>query len=182
MKALSVRQPWAWCIVSGFKSVENRTWTTKYRGPILIHASSAAGEITDDLEAKLANIHPSVGKAITGETVADDDPGGYVLGAIIGQVNLVGIVEASSPKTLRKACIAAGFGAWYDAQPIDPAKWFIGPVAWLVDSPVQFKDPVDCLGRVSLFTPAEDVLAEVSKRLLIAQAAGRMARRELAAK
>jgi len=26
MKALSVRQPWAWLIVHGYKDVENRTW------------------------------------------------------------------------------------------------------------------------------------------------------------
>ncbi|APW38997.1 hypothetical protein RD110_18765 [Rhodoferax koreense] len=39
MKALSVRQPWAWLIVNGYKPVENRTWETLYRGPVLMHAS-----------------------------------------------------------------------------------------------------------------------------------------------
>lgn len=39
MKALSIRQPWAWLIVNGFKDIENRSWHTKYRGPVLIHAS-----------------------------------------------------------------------------------------------------------------------------------------------
>ena len=38
MKAISIRQPWAWLIVHGYKDVENRTWATKHRGPILIHA------------------------------------------------------------------------------------------------------------------------------------------------
>lgn len=38
MKALSIRQPWAWLIVHGGKNIENRTWATKYRGPVLIHA------------------------------------------------------------------------------------------------------------------------------------------------
>lgn len=37
---ISIRQPWAWLIVHGPKRVENRTWRTNYRGPILIHASS----------------------------------------------------------------------------------------------------------------------------------------------
>ena len=36
--ALSVRQPWAWAIVSGYKDVENRSWPTNYRGNLLIHA------------------------------------------------------------------------------------------------------------------------------------------------
>lgn len=37
---ISIRQPWAWLIVHGPKRIENRTWRTHYRGPILIHASS----------------------------------------------------------------------------------------------------------------------------------------------
>lgn len=40
MKALSIRQPWAWLIAGGYKDVENRRWRTLYRGPLLIHASS----------------------------------------------------------------------------------------------------------------------------------------------
>ncbi len=41
MKALSIRQPWAWLIATGLKDVENRTWRTSFRGPFLIHAGSA---------------------------------------------------------------------------------------------------------------------------------------------
>jgi hypothetical protein len=36
---LSVKQPWAWLIVNGHKDVENRSWRTVHRGPLLIHAS-----------------------------------------------------------------------------------------------------------------------------------------------
>jgi hypothetical protein len=39
VKALSIRQPWAWLIVNGFKDIENRSWDTRYRGTVLIHAS-----------------------------------------------------------------------------------------------------------------------------------------------
>ena len=39
MKILSIRQPWARLIVSGSKNIENRTWSTRYRGALLIHAS-----------------------------------------------------------------------------------------------------------------------------------------------
>lgn len=38
MKALSIRQPWAWLIIKGQKDIENRSWPTKVRGPFLIHA------------------------------------------------------------------------------------------------------------------------------------------------
>lgn len=55
MKALSIRQPWAWLIVRPditdrqmraeyfandmIKSIENRDWPTKTRGRVLVHAS-----------------------------------------------------------------------------------------------------------------------------------------------
>lgn len=38
MTALSIRQPWAWLIVNGYKTVENRDWDTNFRGEILIHS------------------------------------------------------------------------------------------------------------------------------------------------
>ena len=40
MKAISIKQPWAWAFCHG-KDVENRDWRYRptYRGPILIHAS-----------------------------------------------------------------------------------------------------------------------------------------------
>ncbi len=39
MKALSLRQPWAWMVVHGGKHIENRRWNTQRRGPFLIHAA-----------------------------------------------------------------------------------------------------------------------------------------------
>lgn len=43
MKAISVQQPWAWGLLNG-KPVENRTWPTSYRGPILLHAGKRFDE------------------------------------------------------------------------------------------------------------------------------------------
>ena len=39
-RVLSVHPPWAWAIIFAGKDVENRSWSTPYRGRILIHASS----------------------------------------------------------------------------------------------------------------------------------------------
>ncbi len=38
MKVITIRQPWATLIAKGYKDYEFRTWKTKYRGEILIHA------------------------------------------------------------------------------------------------------------------------------------------------
>lgn len=38
MKVITIKQPWATLIAEGIKKYEFRTWKTKYRGEILIHA------------------------------------------------------------------------------------------------------------------------------------------------
>lgn len=48
-QAISIRQPWAWLIVNGWKNIENRMWRTSYRGPVLIHASK--GMTMDEYQA-----------------------------------------------------------------------------------------------------------------------------------
>ena len=37
--ALSIRQPWAWAILHAGKDIENRSWSTSFRGPVCIHAA-----------------------------------------------------------------------------------------------------------------------------------------------
>ena len=38
MKVITIKQPWATLIAKRYKEYEFRTWKTKYRGEILIHA------------------------------------------------------------------------------------------------------------------------------------------------
>lgn len=38
MLALSIRQPWAALILHAGKDIENRTWSTRVRGRVLVHA------------------------------------------------------------------------------------------------------------------------------------------------
>jgi len=38
MKAITIHQPWASLIACGVKQIETRSWATKYRGKIAIHA------------------------------------------------------------------------------------------------------------------------------------------------
>lgn len=38
MRAITIRQPWASLIAAGVKTIETRSWSTKYRGPLAIHA------------------------------------------------------------------------------------------------------------------------------------------------
>lgn len=78
MKALSIRQPWAWLIIAGHKDIENRSWDTKYRGPVLVHAGRAWARMSiDEIEKhyRLKIPRPNL-----------------MRGGIIGVVDLVDIV------------------------------------------------------------------------------------------
>lgn len=46
MKVLSINEPWASLIMNGTKKIETRSWKTKYRGEIYIHASLSKAKIT----------------------------------------------------------------------------------------------------------------------------------------
>lgn len=56
--ALSIRQPWAWLIVHGFKDVENRSWCADAKGEIAIHAGMQFDEYGYDYVREcFPNIH-----------------------------------------------------------------------------------------------------------------------------
>lgn len=59
MKAITLHQPWASLIAFGLKPFETRSWTTRYRGPLAIHAARttrglAGGRGMQEIEAALA--------------------------------------------------------------------------------------------------------------------------------
>lgn len=83
MKCISIRQPWAWLIFHG-KPVENRTWASKYRGPLLIHAAKA---IDVDGWRWLCQFMPEVRNKILALDERDMQHS-----AIIGQVNMTDCV------------------------------------------------------------------------------------------
>lgn len=55
MKALSIRQPWAWLIAAGHKPIENRAWSTAYRGELFIHASATMSRLDYDAAVYFIN-------------------------------------------------------------------------------------------------------------------------------
>ncbi|OLS61847.1 ASCH domain-containing protein [Pseudomonas putida] len=88
MKALSIKQPWAWLIIHGGKDIENRTWHTRFRGRFLVHASQG---MTRDYwraasrfcEERVLSLPPFYSEA------------DLLRGGIIGSVELVDSVDHS---------------------------------------------------------------------------------------
>jgi hypothetical protein len=69
MKALTICQPYAELICRGDKPIENRSWSTAYRGPLAIHAGRSRAWLDD----------------------AMFDSRGLVFGAIVGVAQLVDV-------------------------------------------------------------------------------------------
>ena len=61
MKALTIKQPWAWLIAHGYKNVENRTWRTNYRGNLLIHVSKSCSDLEPEIFITVAKILKKLG-------------------------------------------------------------------------------------------------------------------------
>ena len=68
MKCLSLRQPYAELVVTGKKTIEIRSWNTKFRGEFLIHASKKIDK--EACEKKKMN------------------PNSLIIGAVLGKANL----------------------------------------------------------------------------------------------
>ena len=81
MKALTLLQPWAALVVHNIKDIENRTWRTKVRGNVLIHASKKANQYLID---KYVEKWPEISETVK------------ITGAIIGMVNITRCVKRSS--------------------------------------------------------------------------------------
>jgi hypothetical protein len=76
MKALTICQPYAHLVVRGEKLVENRRWSTRYRGPLAIHAGKSRNWLSPADEAKFRSA---------------GDP--LVFGAVVGIATLVDVLH-----------------------------------------------------------------------------------------
>ena len=95
--ALSIRQPWAFLIVNGFKDIENRDWRTNYRGPVLIHAGAKMER--DALADLYAGRHPVTGapfEAARAHPAWSDLFSGRLCGGLVGTADVYDCVEASA--------------------------------------------------------------------------------------
>lgn len=84
MNCLSIRQPWAWAIIHAGKDIENRIWSTSFRGRFLVHASKNFD-------------HVGYGFLVSNQHLFNiqlPNSPDFLLGGIIGSVNLVNCVTS----------------------------------------------------------------------------------------
>lgn len=124
--ALSIKQPWAWLIVNGYKDLENRSTLKNFRGDVLIHASKGFDK---DWMNKL---YPEFSLLI--DTIFDEsymEEPDFEKGGIIGIATITNSITQSS------------------------SYWFSGPNAFVIENarPLPF---TPCKGALGFFTPKID--------------------------
>jgi hypothetical protein len=122
--ALTIRQPWANCIVHGDKRIENRTWPPPnpvVGEPLAIHA----GMVLDDDPATTHFVYDVMQMPFWDESE-------LVRGAIIGVARLVEVLQASDDRWF------SGPYGWVleDVLPIEPVVCRGRPGVWTVPTAV----------------------------------------------
>ena len=123
-RALSIKQPWAWLIVNGYKTVENRNWNTKFRGGFIVHAGKSFDKDGyEDVKSKFPEI--------TMPEIKDFERGG-----VVGEVFLDHVIPQSQ----------------YSLLTSDDKKWFIGKYGFILSEAKRLPFQ-PCKGKLGFFTP-----------------------------
>lgn len=133
MRALSVRQPWAFAIVIGAKTVENRDWASKHLGPLAIHASKT--EERDAVDDVLRMIHEQLPPPLDLEGLRHVYEATKRLGCVVGAVDMIGCTNGSDAEN------------WEGA--LD--QWFTGPYGFVLQNARVVRETVPCRGRLGIW-------------------------------
>jgi len=131
VRALTICQPYATLILEGTKRVENRTWETKYRGRLYIHAGR------DRSWLSIQKVDGVEWDAISNRPVVDL-PFGAVI-AIATLVDCVGMDDIEAGKYDERY-------PWLRAH-----EHAIGPWCWIIEDKPTAVGPYQWKGRQGLF-------------------------------
>jgi hypothetical protein len=134
LKALTLRQPWAWTVFNTGKDMENRNWPAKVRGTIAIHAADDQPEgVYERSKAYIRKVLHSRGNF--GLRIPSEDA--LPKGAIIGLVDIVDCVaDSNSP-------------------------WWEGPLGFKLANARRLPEPIPCTGKRRFFAVPKEVEAQI---------------------
>jgi len=135
LKCLSIQQPWTWLIANGHKDIENRDWTTSYRGVVLLHAGTKLDRDCFTTQGCLSSDFADYVEAICG-SVLPERQSLYPIKAIVGMATLVDVVEESL------------------------SRWFVGKYGFVFQDARLFKKPIPYSGSLKLFDISREVIAD----------------------
>jgi len=146
MRALSVRQPWAWAICHG-KDVENRSRGTRHRGLLAIHASKSAAYHEDLNDPRIVDLIEASGFDLS------DPPSAQ--GAVVAMAELTGCHEPGFCFKARPGHGGEMCSPWAHASQFH----------WPLASVRPLAEPVPCRGALGLWHLPDDVEKAVRAQL-----------------
>ena len=162
MKALSMWQPWASAVAFGSKRIETRSWATKYRGPLAIHAARRCvkGEL----------IHYACcwnWKGALHQVLLGDQPREYLhealpFGAIVAVCALVDIRSTGTftQQELDVLRMPPGLqGELYSWTERQMGDFSLGRYGWVLERIRMVDPPVPFRGRQGLFNVPDELIA-----------------------
>lgn len=167
MKAVTIRQPWASLVAITAKKNETRSWATKYRGPLAIHASARMSHAQKELcyrepfKTALSDaglFYPLVAKLGASHKKDRVFPYDFPLGAVIATCNLLDCLEIVSVEVgsedvslmLRLAESNITAGATIGKQEYAFGDYTPGRFVWRLADVKQI-EPVPAKGRLGLW-------------------------------
>lgn len=158
MKTITIKQPWASLICQGIKDIENRTWPTKYRGRVLVHAGMAkTNEYWPYKEPTRTYLERGRYAGITFSEmkrgVVDSCP--LEFGAIIGSVEIVDCV-INHPSIWAEKSPFAGEAVELPHGELELIK---PTYNWVLANPIRFPEPIPIKGRLG-FWDYPNILSE----------------------
>jgi len=143
MKVISLLQPWASLIAHGYKLIETRSWSTRHRGPIAIHASRSPRHTPETADIFAAAGLEGHAKPFL-EALSS-----WPLGKIIATANLDDVVpvDAPHPRLIGMQFHESKFG---DYSP--------GRFAWLLSNVKRLERPIERRGALSLWEVPDELL------------------------
>lgn len=132
MRAISLWQPYASAIALGHKAIETRSWSTRYRGPLAIHA---AQRFRGD-EKRFAQVERALGRV----------PARLPLGAIVAVVDLVD-VKPTHDLELTISPIERMYGNY------EPGRF-----GWMLENVRALPEPLPYVGRQRFFSVPDELI------------------------
>lgn len=155
MKAITEKQPWASLIVEGIKDIENRTWPTKYRGKVLIHAAASSWNIkqlVSYLTPGMVDVLKKLG--FNAETVLNKQTG-----CIIGSVEIIDCLINHPSIWAIKTEGVTDINTNEFIPKIEPKPTY----NWVLANPILFPEPITAKGKLS-FWDYPNILAEPEEK------------------
>lgn len=162
-RALNVREPWAWAVVSGFKTIENRTFrpTSILGQRIAVLASDNRAELgKEEIREFLMEVDEKVADALCDDRVTEDAPL-FVCGAIVGTVRVLGSIDMGALGDDEEAIIDECHKFPESPTGIPHEEWAFGPILWVLGDAERFAEPIPAKGKLGVWNLTADQIEKV---------------------